>query len=331
MGEYSVVATITDDNYAGDDAAGTLVISQVQSETGIDGINPPDGQTVGESYTVTVTIVGSGPTGTVDVEDGAGGSCQITLPGNSCQMASATSGSKTIVATYSGDDSHTGSSDTTNYEIAQTESQTEIVSIEPADEQVVNEPYTVTVNVDGFDASGTVDVDDGKGASCQVTLPDDSCPLTSTTVGARIITASYSGDVDNMGSSDQIDYEIASDGPASLVLVASPSHAVAGEPISPGLSVQVVDSQGNLIEDDDSTVVMVSVEAGPSGATLSGTTERTVQSGEAHFADLSIDLAGQGYQLIVSDDDGVLETAVTAPFDVLEPGILQDRFEKRVE
>jgi len=331
IGDYAVVATITDDNYTGDDATGTLVISEADSETSIDSISPSDSQTVGETYTVTVTVTGESLTGTVDVDDGTGFSCQITLPEDNCQMISDTVGSKTITATYSGDDNHAGSSDTASYEITQAESQIEINAIDPTDEQTVNEPYTVTVSVDGFEVTGTVDVDDGTGGSCQITLPDDSCQMTSTTVGTKTITASYGGDANNEGSSAEATYEIVSDGPVALSLSVAPSQGVAGEVITPGLSVQVVDSQGDLVDDDNSTVVTVSFETNPTGATLSGTTELTVTGGEAHFGDLSIDLIGEGYRLRVSDTEDELEDVVTEPFDILGPDIFHDRFEEDAE
>ena len=202
---------------------------------------------------------------------------------------------------------------------------------EADDEQTVNESYTVTVSVDGFEVTGTVDVDDGTGGSCQIALPDDSCQMTSTTVGTKAITASYGGDDNNEGSSVEATYEIISDGPVALALSVAPSQAVAGEVITPGVSVQVVDSQGDLVDDDDSTVVTISFETNPTGATLSGTTELTVTGGEAHFMDLTIDLIGEGYRLRVADTEDELEAVVTVPFDVLGPHILHDRFEANTD
>src|SRR5581483_11743068 len=61
--------------------------------------------------TVTPTAPGAGmPTGTIAITDGTV-SCQITLPGTTCNLTPTTAGSKQIVATYGGDASFLGSSD----------------------------------------------------------------------------------------------------------------------------------------------------------------------------------------------------------------------------
>jgi hypothetical protein len=52
--------------------------------------------------------------------------------------------------------------------------------------------------------TGSVVVADGAGASCTITLPATSCPLTSTSAGNRTITANYGGDGGNLpGSATQ--------------------------------------------------------------------------------------------------------------------------------
>lgn len=217
------------------------------------------------------------------------------------------------------------------FDITVANSTTAIDSITPAAGQSVGESYTVAVTVTGESPTGTVAVDDGGGGSCQITLPDNSCQMISTTVGSKTITAVYGGDDNNEGSSAETAYSIVSDGPVALVLSLSPTRGVAGAAIMPGLSVQVIDSQGNLVDDDDSTEVTVSFEVNPTGATLSGTSKLTVAGGEAHFTGLSIDLVGEGYRLRVSDSEEELDDFVTEPFDVLEAGIFHDLFEKDTE
>ncbi|NKI34567.1 S8 family serine peptidase, partial [Wenzhouxiangella sp. XN79A] len=84
---------------------------------------------------------------------------------------------------------------------------TTIDSITPATSQIVGQPYTVAVSVSGASPTGTVNVSDGTD-SCTITLPDASCDLTSTTTGARTITASYSGDADDAPSSGNAAYGV---------------------------------------------------------------------------------------------------------------------------
>jgi hypothetical protein len=78
-----------------------------------------DPSLTGQSYTVAATVSavspGSGtPGGSVSVSDGEGGSCTITLSDGSgtCDLATETTGTKTISAEYNGDDDFNSSSDT---------------------------------------------------------------------------------------------------------------------------------------------------------------------------------------------------------------------------
>ena len=116
----------------------------------------------------------------------------------SCQLTSTSVGPRTIkcgiipaMATNS------ASSDSQSYEIVLADSTTTILGISPPNEQVVDLPYTVTVDVTGDSPSGTITVDDGDGAQCTFDLPDTSCDLTSTSLGTKTITASYPGDATN--------------------------------------------------------------------------------------------------------------------------------------
>jgi hypothetical protein len=86
---------------------------------------------------------------------------------------------------------------------------TTITAINPPNSQVVGVPYTVSVSVTGSAApTGTVTVGDGGGNSCTITLPGTNCALSSTTVGAKTITATYAGDTGNAGSVDTESYSI---------------------------------------------------------------------------------------------------------------------------
>ena len=64
------------------------------------------------------------------------------------------------------------------------------------------------------------------------------------------------------------------------------------------VKVAVVDYFGNVVTGDNVTPVTLAIGAGPSSATLSGTTTMTVVGGVATFTGLSINLAGTGYSLV---------------------------------
>jgi hypothetical protein len=83
-----------------------------------------------------------------------------------------------------------------------------------------------------------------------------------------------------------------------LLFLQQPTDTAAGQTISP-VVVEVVDQFGNVLTDDNTDMVTISIGADPSGgaATLGGTLTVTVSGGIATFSDLSIDLAGDGYTL----------------------------------
>jgi|GEM_PF-2775585 len=320
-------------NYAGDDNnasssdSSPYTINPAASTTTISSVVPPSEQVVNQPYTVNVSVSGFNPTGVVNVDDGAGQSCQITLPSDSCQLTSTSVGPRTISADYPGDGNNSASSDSQSYEIVLADSTTTILGISPPNEQVVDLPYTVTVDVTGDSPSGMITVDDGDGAQCTFDLPDTSCDLTSTSLGTKTITASYPGDATNTPSNDSVSYEIVSSGPVALDFAAQPTLGIVNGPLLPGVVVHVLDSQGQLVTSDNTTVIQIAIETNPTGGTLSGTASLQVVNGVADFDDLSIDRRGQGYRLQASVLSRGMPPIQTGFFNVVNDGILQDRFE----
>ena len=101
-----------DNTYAFSYSTATLTVSKAATTTAIVS-DTPDPSVAGQSYTVTwnvaVTAPGAGtPTGTVTVSDGTA-QCSAAVGAGSCLLTSATTGAKTLTATYAGDVSFTGS------------------------------------------------------------------------------------------------------------------------------------------------------------------------------------------------------------------------------
>src|SRR6185503_2535423 len=131
------------------------------------------------------------PSGTVNVDDGDGNICVVTLASGSgsCNLTSTSAGAKTVTATYVGDTNFTGSADTEAHQVNLGSTTTTINSDLP-DPSVVGQAYSVNVTVAPVapaagTPSGTVNVDDGDGNTCVVTLASGSgsCNLTSTSAG----------------------------------------------------------------------------------------------------------------------------------------------------
>jgi len=331
-GPVMVTATYagdTDNASSSDSVAYT--IDQAPSTTSIASVSPPVEQTVGQAYTVSVAVTGFNPTGSVDVSDGGSAACQIILPQTSCTLTSTIVGPTTLTAEYGGDSNNTASSDSEAYTIIAADSITSILGITPPGQQEVGVAYTVTVGVSGDSPTGTVTVDDGAGADCSFDLPDNGCELTSAIAGPKTITATYPGDGTNAPSSDAVAYTIIDSGPAALDFALEPVVGIADGPLLPGLVVQVVNAQGQVVTSDNSTVIQIAIATNPAGGVLSGTTSLQVSDGVADFADLSIDRIGEGYQLEARVLSRGLSAIVTAPFDVETDRVFSDRFEEPMD
>jgi hypothetical protein len=85
--------------------------------------------------------------------------------------------------------------------------------------------------------------------------------------------------------------------PDHLLFLQQPTNTTAGQTISPAVTVEIVDQFGNVVTSDNSDTVTLTIGTNPGGGTLSGTLTVTVSGGIATFADLSIDLIGEGYTL----------------------------------
>ncbi|MBN2387249.1 MAG: Ig-like domain repeat protein [Anaerolineales bacterium] len=188
----------------------------------------PDPSQVGEpvtvNYTVAVVAPGTGtPTGNVTVTTGAD-SCTGTVAAGSCTIVFTSAGAKTLTATYAGDASFTGStSPAVGHTVNMASTMITITSDAP-DPSVVGIPlpvnYSVTVVAPGSGTpTSSVTVTDGVD-NCTGTVAAGACNLTLTTVGGRLLTATYSGDV-NYGGSTSIPVPHTVEGPPGVTLINS--------------------------------------------------------------------------------------------------------------
>ena len=87
--------------------------------------------------------------------------------------------------------------------------------------------------------------------------------------------------------------------PTHLVIGQQPSAVVAGQTISPAVTVYVEDQFNNIVP-TSTLPITVALGNNPGGGTLSGTTTQTAQNGIATFPDLSINRSGTGYTLVAT-------------------------------
>jgi hypothetical protein len=165
------------------------------------------GQSVTISYNVAVVAPGKGtPTGDVTVSDGTQ-SCTGNAAAGKCSITFATLGEKTLIASYVGNKKFNGSASTpishTVNPANQVNTTTTITSDLP-DPSTTGQPVTVNVKVHGTGVTptGTVAIT-GADINCTASLADGngSCNVVFNTAGAKILTATYNGDFNYLGSS----------------------------------------------------------------------------------------------------------------------------------
>src|SRR5262249_55472784 len=85
-----------------------------------------------------------------------------------------------------------------------------------------------------------------------------------------------------------------------LLFGQQPSTAVAGQAISPAMTVRVVDAFNDLVPTDTSNVTLV-IASNPGGAALGGTTTMAAVGGIATFNNVTLDKVASGYRLLAVD------------------------------
>ena len=163
-------------------------------------VSSPNPSVYGQNYSVTATVAGRSPTGTVTFRMGSSVIATKTLVSGSASQAvtSYAVGTFPFTATYSGDSANGGSvSPTLSHVVNKASATVSIVSHTP-DPSAVGAAVTVGVSVNlvapgSGPVTGTVTVSDGT-ANCTITLPATSCTLTPLSAGAKMINASYWGD-----------------------------------------------------------------------------------------------------------------------------------------
>lgn len=205
LGGHSITAVYSGDtnNLTSTSAPLTQQVNLVTSSTAlVSSLNP---STIGQSVTFTATVTGSSPTGTVQFKDGATNlGSPVALAGGTATLATSalSSGSHTITAVYGGDSNNaTSTSAPLTQQVNQVASSTAVVSsLNPSS---IGVSVTFTATVTGSSPTGTVQFKDG-GANlgAPVALAGGSAALSTAalTAAAHSITAVYSGDANNTGS-----------------------------------------------------------------------------------------------------------------------------------
>jgi hypothetical protein len=101
--------------------------------------------------------------------------------------------------------------------------------------------------------------------------------------------------------------------PAKLAFDQQPTNEEAAQPITPAVTVRVLDVANNLVP-TSSDPVSIAIGTNPGSGTLSGTVTRNAVNGVATFDDLKINKVGNGYTLTAAS--GSLTGATSSPFNI---------------
>ncbi|WP_426563776.1 Ig-like domain repeat protein [Angustibacter sp. McL0619] len=180
----------------------------------------------------TLTWTGLDPTagGTVTFESNGSPLCTATLPETSCTVPPGLAvGSYPVTATYSGDSTHAGSVDDTQFVV--TKAPTDVVVQTSA-----SVPYGTaqTLSVSGLpsDATGQVTLVSNGTPLCTITLP--GTPSCSAPAGLDVatypVTATYAGDDHYLGSSDSTTFDVDQLASPAFAAQANPASTTYGDP-----------------------------------------------------------------------------------------------------
>src|SRR5882724_5557212 len=119
--------------------------------------------------------------------------------------------------------------------------------------------------------------------------------VTGNVAGSVTITASATGSGGALaaGTGNPIAFNVMAGTASKLAFVQQPTTTTAGQTISPAVTVQIHDANGNLTTSTAS--VGIAILFNPSSGTLNGGTPISAVSGTATFSNLSIDKAGVNY------------------------------------
>ena len=248
-GTKDLVATYAgDDNFGGKSSAsvqhtveGFAATTTILSDT-------PDPSTVHQPVTVQFSVVSivpgeHTPTGNVTVGDGTT-SCTASVAVGQCALTFTTPGSRTLVATYAGDDTFVGS-------ISAGESHTivlrpTITTLGDGNPPTAVVGQSVTVKYSVAPASGegvptgNVTVSDGT-SSCTGTVLTGACSITFLAPGSVTFTAIYAGDDTFAGSiSSGLDFTVGKADTSTTITARIPESSVVGQPVTVRYAVAVI-------------------------------------------------------------------------------------------
>jgi hypothetical protein len=222
-------------------------------------------------------------------------------------------GTATASATFADDANHTGSTDSKTFTIDKAASSTSVSSSKNPATADDNVSFTATVT---SGATGTVRfvVDYANyGSPVALTGGVATIAFTDKTAGTHTVSATYLGDANYNGNSGSLspNQVVTAGAPAALAFGVQPTDTQAGQAITPAVTLRVLDSAGNLVTTDSSSVTIAISTSGMLQGT--STTSVPASGGVATFNNLKPTKAGS---FTLHATDGTLTAADSTSFNV---------------
>jgi hypothetical protein len=318
-GSRSLTATYGGNSTFGGSASAPLAYAVTKANTSTSVSSNNSASAYGQSVTFTATVSPSAATGTVQFFDGGTSLGTATLSGGraSVSTSSLAVGNHSITATYNGNSNYnTSASGTVSLTVSKATSTTSLASsVNPS---TLGQSATFTAAVSPSAATGTVQFFDGGTSLGTATLSGGraSVSTSSLAVGNHSITATYSGDANNTGSSSSTLTQTVNSAPAgdfSLSATPSSQTVVQGNGTTFTATVSAVNGFGGTVSFNASGLPAgAAASFNPTSRTSSGSSTMTVTTSTST-------LAGT-YRITITGTSGSLSHSTTVSLTVNAAG-----------
>lgn len=203
-GSHSLAAAYSGDKTHQPSTSAASTVSVLAASSTSLGVSPGS-VTIGQPVTLTASISGNSPTGSVQFKDGSNNlGSPVAVSNGSATLSTnqfSATGTHSLSASYSGDAGNATSTSATATLTVNASSTSTGLSVSPS-QPAPNQAVTLTATVSGFQPSGTVTFFDAGTNLGSATLSNGSATLSlgSLSEGSHSLSASYGGDGNNTTS-----------------------------------------------------------------------------------------------------------------------------------
>jgi sugar lactone lactonase YvrE len=236
VGTDSLTATYQGDTNYTSSTSGAIQQTVNKASTTTSLTNSPNPSNFGASVTLTATVTPSSATGSVQFFNGTTLLGTATLSNGQAQFSTTALpvGTDSLTATYQGDANDTSSTSSAIQQTVNRASTTITLAIAGSSPSPYGSPVTFTSIVSPSSATGTVQFFTGTTLVGSVNLNGGSAQFTTTTlpVGQNSLTAVYSGDANDAGSTSSATQLTVSKANTTATLSANPSTSTFGQAVT---------------------------------------------------------------------------------------------------